>query len=468
MVLFPHLAAGLPQSTRITWSWRRRFLIIPVLVIVGFVAFVYMGGVDIVPANYRPAFDFSALLPGSAGSSGSSSTSSAPPAVPTFSDPRAPISTSPEKDHHSTYSFDINGGPDKDLFSDWMALAPDDLSLAHMSIPGTHDTMTHNIDLLGYRCQNADLDKQLMGGVRYLDIRARVQIDLTTDDLVSDGPRTLGIYHARAYTGYSFGDVLQTVAGFLDAHPSETIVMRLKEEGPPINGSAHDAAGLTADDGTALNVPSKSGAPFLDAFENYLQNDGHLQSHLFQYAEAREGAVGVQHIPTLGELRGKVLLLQEFPYFPQSMSYTGRPSAVPMYGIPWYLESDLLAVEDKWIMRNLDDLDGKWDAVKASLRAAAKQAVDNKADAGSGPNPKLYLSHLSASIGVTPIDAATGPTNQSTEGINDRTGAFVDRGKELYSDDYADVYTPVGIVMADFPGMRLMRTLIKRNKHMNT
>ena len=464
MVLFPHLATGLPKPARIAWGWRRPFLILPVLVLAGFVGFIYMGGVDIVPASYRPAFDFSALLPGP---SSTSSTSSAPPAVPTFSDPLAPISTSPEKDHHSPYSFDINGGADKDVFSDWMALAPDGLSLAYMSIPGTHDTMTHNIDLLGYRCQNADLQTQLMGGVRYLDIRARVQVDPATDGLASDAPRALGIYHGRVYTGYSFGDVLQTVSRYLDAHPAETIVMRLKEEGLPIHGSAHDAAGRAADDGTEANVPSTSGAPFLDAFADYLENNEHLQSRLFQYAKAREGAVDIQRIPTLGALRGKVLLLQEFPYFPQNMSYTARPGAVPRYGIPWYLESDLLAVEDKWIMRNLDDLDGKWDAVQASLEAAAKQAAGNTADAGLAQNPRLYLSHLSASIGVTPIDAAAGPTNQSTEGINDRTGAFVSRGKELHGDDGADVYAPVGIVMADFPGSRLMRSLIERNKHMN-
>ena len=68
---------------------------------------------------------------------------------------------------------------------------------------------------------------------------------------------------------------------------------------------------------------------------------------------------------------------------------------------------------------------------------------------------KLYLSHLSASVGVLPIEAAAGTRNGSVAGINDRTGMWL-RG-------VGEGIERVGVVILDFPGRELIRQVLGRN-----
>ncbi|ERT02553.1 uncharacterized protein SPSK_10319 [Sporothrix schenckii 1099-18] len=395
------------------------------------------------------------------------------PAGATPYDPLAPISTSPEDSHASPFSFDIAAaltGRNASLYADWMAAAPDDWSLARLAIPGTHDTMTHRVDLLGYRCQNAALGEQLAAGVRYLDVRARVQVQPTPPS----SPNTadpLGIYHASVYTGYEFADVAQTVFAFLAAHPSEIVIMRLKEEALPLNGSVSDPPGPAKDAGQ-FAVDAAVSPPFLAAFDNYRLHDPRtapgLAKHLYRFNATDDPQFQTPppaHIPSVGELRGKILVLQEFPYFPVSY-LAAPPGAIPWFGVPWELSSRLLEIEDYWQTPDLAALDDKWDAVRDNLQSAAKNATASD-DATKAGMP-LFLSHLSASVGLSPIDAAAGPLNHSVVGINDRAGRWLERGDDVAEGwesggPHSGPYTPVGVVMADFPGRRLIDAILRRN-----
>ena len=114
-------------------------------------------------------------------------------------------------------------------------------------------------------------------GLRYFDIRARLEDD------------ELRIYHANGFTGFSYTDVLLDMFSFLDANPSEAVIMRLKEEGKPLG--------------------DKNTKTFEEAFNYYRRDspqtaDG-AERHLYLYDR-------VAPLPTLGDLRGKVFLLQEF------------------------------------------------------------------------------------------------------------------------------------------------------------
>lgn len=383
-----------------------------------------------------------------------------------------PVSASPEANHTSPFSFDIAAaltGANASLYADWMATAPDDWSLARLAIPGTHDTLTHRIDLLGYRCQNAGLYEQLAAGVRYLDVRARVQVQPpSSSGDSSPKANPLGIYHASVYTGYEFADVAQTVFAFLEAHPSETVIMRLKEEALPLNGSVSDPPGPAKDAGQ-FAIDATVTPPFLEAWDNYRLHDPRtsagLAKYLYRFNTSDDPAFQTPppaHIPTMGALRGKILILQEFPYFPVSY-LAAPPGSVPWYGLPWELSSRLLEIEDYWQTLDLQALDDKWDAVRDNLQAAAKNATVSE-----NTDIPLFLSHLSASVGVTPIDAAAGPTNRSVEGINDRTGRWLERGDDLAESwetgkPHTGPYTPVGVVMADFPGRRLIDAILRRN-----
>ena len=116
------------------------------------------------------------------------------------------------------------------------------------------------------------------------------------------------------------------------------------------------------------------------------------------------------------------------------------------YGIKW--ESPLLSIEDDWEIPDLyAGLDEKFDSVKEGLMKAANGT--KRMDA------KLYLSHLSASVGVLPIEAAAGTRNGSVAGINDRTGMWL-RG-------VGEGIERVGVVILDFPGRELIRQVLGRN-----
>eukprot|EP00731_Ephydatia_muelleri_P000757 Em0001g757a len=98
----------------------------------------------------------------------------------------------------------------------WMQDFPDNTSIAQLSIPGTHDTMAH-AGVLWAWTQSLALIVQLSLGIRFLDIRCRHYRD------------SLPVYHGFVYEGVYFEDVLQTTINFLEANPSEVIIMRIEE-----------------------------------------------------------------------------------------------------------------------------------------------------------------------------------------------------------------------------------------------
>ncbi|EFX05335.1 phosphatidylinositol-specific phospholipase c [Grosmannia clavigera kw1407] len=388
--------------------------------------------------------------------------------LPPFNSSSSYLSETTSKTHSSPYSFDIEASS----HPDWMSGAPDDWSLALLSLPGTHDTLTHRVHSEWYQCQNSALATQLRAGVRYLDVRARVQIPPSPSKRGEGEPWPLGIYHGDAYTGYGFAEVVSTVFAFLDANPSEIVVLRLKEEAKPIVGSVGDPPGVRPTTSSTSGNSSTSSPDWWQQFNNsaqtqpslfeasfnrYRLNDSRTASgfsdHLYRFpSDDGTGSLPPTRIPTVGELRGKVLLLQEFPNFKAA-------SHVPTYfGIPWQLSSALLQVEDLWQIADMAHLEKKWSAIRENLQAAGKAADD---DSKSMP---LFLSHLSASVGVTPINAAAG--HGSVVGMNDRTGQWVaashDKVDEASKDDKQH-QPPVGIVIADFPGHRLVEAVLQRN-----
>jgi 1-phosphatidylinositol phosphodiesterase len=298
--------------------------------------------------------------------------------------------------YNSKYSFDADHLHEPQ----WMAAVPDNTYLTDLSIPGTHDTMTSAVVGPVYQCQNHHLATQLESGLRYFDIRAR----LNTNELL--------IYHQDQYTQYSYAEVLTTFFSFLESNPGETILMRLKEESTPINSTID----------------------FLTAFNHYRLNST-ITSSGFQKHVWLPPIPGPTSVPTLGELRSKVLILQNFGSDPAE------------YGIKW--ESPLLSIEDDYDIPDLyTGLDEKFESVKEGLLNAA-----NGTEVGDG---KLYLSHLSASVGVLPIEAAAGMKNGTVVGINDRIGMWL-------KDENNIGKGKTGVVIIDFPGKELIREVLGRN-----
>ncbi|MFF9567742.1 phosphatidylinositol-specific phospholipase C [Streptomyces sp. NPDC014685] len=147
---------------------------------------------------------------------------------------------------------------------DWMAAVPDGTELRALTIPGSHDS--------GARyggpwteCQNTTIVEQLDSGIRFLDVRCRV----------TGG--SFAIHHGASYQNLMFGDVLGACWDFLAAHPTETVLMRVKQE-----------------------YSEESDATFRAVFDDYLDNRGWRP--LFRIDSA---------LPSLGAARGKVVLLAD-------------------------------------------------------------------------------------------------------------------------------------------------------------
>jgi len=140
-------------------------------------------------------------------------------------------------DNTETYFFSNNNYVDK-LEKDWMKRINGERLLSEISIPGTHDSGSDKLDLEEYdkaihvvptpkingmyQAQSLSISTQLSVGIRYLDIR-----------LKSDG----WIYHREYKTKNNFKQVVEDVKLFLKENPSETVIMRVKDESDDIIGA---------------------------------------------------------------------------------------------------------------------------------------------------------------------------------------------------------------------------------------
>ena len=160
----------------------------------------------------------------------------------------------------------------------WMENIPDETKLSSMSIPGTHDSCTQNVDMRYiFQCQDASIATQLKYGYRYLDMRLVLEKRSGQETLVlkhniarckiSDSP------FARTLT---LADVLKDVYTFLDEHPSETVILCMKAE-----NSKDDVAAVQKALYAMIDQASERW---------YLKNE----------------------IPTMGAVRGKIVLATRF------------------------------------------------------------------------------------------------------------------------------------------------------------
>ena len=215
----------------------------------------------------------------------------------------------------------------------WMAAHDDATSVAALSIPGTHDSGARFEPAPGLaKTQELTIAQQLDAGVRYLDIRCRHFED------------TFLIYHGPVDQNQTYDEVLATLAQFLAAHPTETIIASVKEE----------------------SLPQGNTRTFAQTFDDYLAKNPDLW-HLGD------------RIPTLGEVRGKVVLLRRFE--------TPR-ATLGLDASPW-LDNTTFTVSNTAAMRIQDaymvtDNNAKW----AAITALAEEAR-------TGPPTTLYLDYTS-------------------------------------------------------------------------
>ena len=159
--------------------------------------------------------------------------------------------------------------------SSWMNSVRDTIPLSALSIPGTHNSPTYHRALPSVRCQVTPVREQLAQGVRFLDIR--VQPDSPLDPSKDTLNLVHGVFPISLTGPKRFRLVVDEVLTFLEQNPSETVIMSVKREGP---GNATDA-----------------------------QLSRIMRDH---YAGDVNKWFTAPRIPTVGEARGKIVLVRRF------------------------------------------------------------------------------------------------------------------------------------------------------------
>ncbi|MEO8554780.1 MAG: phosphatidylinositol-specific phospholipase C [Kofleriaceae bacterium] len=218
---------------------------------------------------------------------------------------------------------------------DWMAALPDATLISELTLPGTHDAGAIHEPAAGIaKTQTLTFAEQLSAGVRYFDVRCRNFSDQFL------------IYHGSIDQDQTFDDVVATMVGFLAAHPTETIVISIKEE--------------LAAQGATLS--------FEQVFASYVA------------AQPDRWALGTT-IPTLGAARGKLVLLRRFDAS-AAIGIDAHP-AIWTDNATFSITGDTaLRIEDEYIVS--DD----------ALKWAAITSLFGEAHAGSDP-AELYLAYTS-------------------------------------------------------------------------
>jgi 1-phosphatidylinositol phosphodiesterase len=300
---------------------------------------------------------------------------------------------------------------------DWMRGLPDSTSLASISIPGTHETMAIVGGSLVETQENrgnsgGSLAAQLDAGIRMIDIRARV-----------NSGNSSTIHHGAVYQNANFTDVLNTLGSFLDGHPGETVIMRLKPECTGQFGSCTDVGGQKS---------------FEDIFDSYRDTNAVARARFWDKSIDRSASAPT---PTLGTIRGKIVL---------AVLNGPRGGVMSRYGLSQFsgwTDGSSTWVQDNYNVANTGAIATKRDQVRRFLDAT-----------NSGDQSKMYVNFASgASFFAQPYQVAGG--GGGTQGVNPFLMIYLGQGPDVHQE-----VRRTGMVLMDFPGGGLINKIISFNK----
>lgn len=121
----------------------------------------------------------------------------------------------------------------------WMSGISDSTALTDITMPGTHDSGTRNVDLPAWsKTQTLSITEQLNIGVRYFDLRLEHVSDVYYNAQIVHGSSNCWNDKGGHLTLY---EVLEDMYAFLNANPSETLIVSVKQDyGNDINALAND------------------------------------------------------------------------------------------------------------------------------------------------------------------------------------------------------------------------------------
>mmetsp|Transcript_16198 Transcript_16198/g.37247 ORF Transcript_16198/g.37247 Transcript_16198/m.37247 type:complete len:622 (-) Transcript_16198:52-1917(-) len=214
------------------------------------------------------------------------------------------IASRPDNPTLPRRSCGVQGAPQVGSLSDWMSeLLEDGQCLADVSLPGSHNSASWApaAFVAASQCQARDLGAQLHMGIRFFDLRVRP---------------SGGLCHGVVSCGLTLLQAMLCFTTFLQNHPREVIVIRVKNEAQGTRGSSKRVDEL-------MNSLAESADHKL-----YLQ----------------------QRLPKVGEVRGRIVLLADW--------------VEAKFGIPW--RGKLFRIQDEYRCKTGED---KWQVVERTLNA---------------------------------------------------------------------------------------------------
>ncbi|PJG58680.1 phosphatidylinositol-specific phospholipase C [Aeromonas cavernicola] len=277
-------------------------------------------------------------------------------------------------------------------YKDWMVNLSDKLSIDRVSILGTHDSGSlYGGDIV--QTQSMSIANQLNAGVRFLDIRLRHINDV------------FAIHHDLVFQNQFFGDVLNQAEKFLSDNPTEFILMRIKKE--------------YTEEG------------------NTRRFDETLADYINRYSSIIYAANNGYSLPSVAEVRGKVVMLDDTGTYP-----------------PVGIRYDRFSIQDEYKVASNWGLYSKWEKVKMYLTVASRgqRGIIN------------YLSGSTDGALVLPYFVASGHSSPSTGAPRLATGLTTPGWSGSYP-DFPRVSCFIGICTIAFEGTNtLSKNWINNNK----
>lgn len=103
-------------------------------------------------------------------------------------------------------------------YQEWMSNLPGETPVSYLTIPGTHDSGAYTQPWPYVATQTMTILEQLDAGIRYFDLRCGLIENVTE---MVHGPRLLNL---------RLSDVVGTMYDWLDKHPTEGLIVQIKED----------------------------------------------------------------------------------------------------------------------------------------------------------------------------------------------------------------------------------------------
>lgn len=302
---------------------------------------------------------------------------------------------------------------------DWMAGIDDSKSLAEISIPGTHNSLSTSGNLYSIT-QTLDAADQLDMGIRYFDVRFKYRNGV------------LQAYHGDFKQPSTFDEFMGVVSTFLYARPTETVLIRIQNEAGASNNEK----------------------AFFDRFK--------MVSNKYNDQKIIPSSI----TPRLRDVRGKFIFIRDFNISGGRIGLDRRD----------FFIQDRYTVQTNWdLYRKWEDVKNHFNEIKSnngkniSLNYLSGSNIafpyfvaSGKSSAGSH-DPQLWTGVSTVSKNKYPDfprrDCLGTLCSVYFAGTNQLTNSWIENGK---------LTNNLGVVVMDFPGGDLVDNIILSNDLNNT